>query len=94
MRLRVQYTAQLRTVVGRAEEEIELPEGSSLAELLAHVASEMCRDAAGYLIAPGGGLQPSLLVAVNNRAISTREALAVPIYSGDVVTLLPPIAGG
>jgi molybdopterin converting factor small subunit len=54
----------------------------------------MCREAAGYLIAPGGGLQPSLLVAVNNRAISTREALAVPINSGDVVTLLPPIAGG
>lgn len=94
MRLRVQYTAQLRTVVGRAEEEIELPEGSNLAELLAHVASEMGRDAAGYLIAPGGGLQPSLLVAVNNRAISTREALAVPINNGDVVTLLPPIAGG
>jgi len=94
MRLRVQYTAQLRTVVGRPEEEIELPEGSNLAELLAHIASEMCREAARYLLAPGGGLQPSLLVAVNNRAISTCEARAVSINSGDVVMLLPPIAGG
>ena len=94
MRLRVQYTAQLRTAVGRAEEEIDLPDGSNLDDVLVRVASEMCREAAGYLLAPGGGLQPSLLVAVNDRAISTREAPAVPIHSGDVVILLPPIAGG
>lgn len=94
MRLRVQYTAQLRAAVGRAEEEIDVPEGSNLAELLLRVASEMCRDAAGYLLAPGGELQPSLLVAVNDRAISTSEAVTVPINSGDVVTLMPPIAGG
>ena len=94
MRLRVQYTAQLRTAVGRAEEEIDLPEGSNLAELLVRVASEMCREAAGYLLAPDGQLQPSLLVAVNERAISISEARAVPVNSGDVVILLPPIAGG
>jgi MoaD family protein len=94
MRLRVQYTAQLRTVVGRTEDEVDLPEGSNLAELLLRVASEMCREAAEYLLAPGGELQPSLLVAVNGRAISTRMAGTVPINTGDVVILLPPIAGG
>jgi len=94
MRLRVQYTAQLRAVAGRSEDELDLPEGSTLAEVLVHVATEVCRDAAGHLLTPGGGLQPSLLVAVNNRAISTREAGAVPVSAGDVVMLLPPIAGG
>ncbi len=94
MRLRVQYTAQLRTAVGRCEEEIDLPEGTSLAELLVLVASEWCREAAGYVLTSGGELQPSLLVAVNNGAISTREAQAVLVNAGDVVMLLPPIAGG
>ena len=94
MRLRVQYTAQLRTVVGRAEEEINLPEGSNLAELLMYLASETRREAAEYLLDSGGGLQPSLLVAVNNRAISACEARAVTMNTGDIVTLLPPIAGG
>ena len=94
MRLRVQYTAQLRAVVGRIEEEIELPEGSTLAELLVHVASEVCRDAASHLLTPGGDLQPSLLVAVNQGAVSLRDARAVFVNTGDVVTLLPPIAGG
>jgi molybdopterin converting factor small subunit len=94
MRLRVQYTAQLRTAVGRSEEEFELPEGSSLAELLVHVASVLCREAAGYVITASGEPQPTLLVAVNNGAISARQARDVPVSSGDVVMLLPPIAGG
>jgi molybdopterin converting factor small subunit len=94
MRLRVQYTAQLRTAVGRSEEEIELPEGSNLAELLLQVASALCRDAAGYMLTSSGQLQPSLLVSLNNGAISTREAGDVLVNSGDVVMLLPPIAGG
>ena len=94
MRLKVQFTAQLRTVVGRAEEVVELPEGSNLEGLLVHVATELCRETAGYLLAPGGGLQSSLIVSVNNRAVSTHEASAVLIHSGDVVMLLPPIAGG
>jgi len=52
------------------------------------------REAAASLLAPGGELQPSLLVSLNNRAISAREAGAVPISSGDIVMLLSPIAGG
>ncbi len=94
MRLRVQYTAQLRTVVGRTEEEIEFPEGSNLAELLVHLASELRREAAPFLLTAGGELQPSLLVALNHGAVSSCNARAVLVNAGDVVTLLPPIAGG
>ena len=94
MRLRVQYTAQLRTVSGRAEDEVEIPEGSNLAELLRRVASELPPEAAPYLLTPGGELQPSLLVAVNNGAVMSREAHAVLVHTGDVIMLMPPIAGG
>ncbi|MEX0642308.1 MAG: MoaD/ThiS family protein [Pirellulales bacterium] len=94
MRLHVRYTAQLRAVVGRAEEEVELPEGSSLADLLINVASQLPDAAAAYMITPTGDLQPSLLVAVNQAAVSSRDAAGVPVNSGDVVMLLSPIAGG
>lgn len=94
MRLRVQYTAQLRTLVGRTEQEVELPEGSNLADLLMQLTSEVSPEAAGYLFAPNGGLRPSLLVVVNNKAVSTSEADTVLIHTSDVVMLLPPIAGG
>jgi molybdopterin synthase sulfur carrier subunit len=94
MRLHVQYTAQLRALVGRGEEEIELPEGSNLADLLLHVAAQLPLAAAPYLVTPRGDLQPSLLVAVNQAAVSPSDAAGVPVKSDDVVMLMPPIAGG
>lgn len=94
MRFRVQYTAQLRTVVRRAEDEIELPESSTVSELLVHVAQRLRPEAAPYLLTPGGEVQSSLLVAVNQTAVAPREAGTVCIHEGDVVILMPPIAGG
>ena len=93
MKLRVQYTAQLRTAVGRAEEDVELPEGSTLSELLAHLATRG-RDVAVHLVTDVGAAQPSLLMAVNSAAVPAHAAAATPIKCGDVVTLMPPIAGG
>lgn len=94
MRLRVQYTAQLRTAIGRSEEEIELPEGSSLYDLIALLASDRHRETAPFLLRPGGEMQPSLLVTVNTRAVPAGEARSMRISAGDVVMLMPPIAGG
>jgi molybdopterin synthase sulfur carrier subunit len=94
MKLRVQYTAQLREAVGRPHDELELPEGSSLADLLRQLAVQMDEAAAAHLIAPGGRLRPSLLVVVNESATSIHVAAATVLRHGDVVLLLPPIAGG
>jgi molybdopterin synthase sulfur carrier subunit len=93
MKLRVHYTAQLRAAVGRSEEEVELPEGSSLADLLIRLAGNY-REAQPHLATASGGIRPSLLVVVNNAAVPLREAPARVLFAGDVVMLLPPIAGG
>jgi MoaD family protein len=93
MKLRVQYTAQLRTIAGRSEEEIELPEGSSLATLLGRLAADR-NELASHLITPSGEGRPSLLVVINGQATAVRAADAIPLQHGDVVMLLPPIAGG
>jgi molybdopterin converting factor small subunit len=94
MKLRVQYSAQLRTAIGRPHDEVDLPAGSSLAELLAHLAANLDEAAAGHLIAPGGGFRPSLLVVVNDAATPVHAATTTELQPGDVVLLLPPIAGG
>jgi molybdopterin converting factor small subunit len=94
MKLRVQYTAQLRTAAGRSEDEVELPEGSSLAALLDHLAARLGDSAAAHLILPGGKLPRTLLVVVNDSAASAHEAATTVLQSGDVVLLLPPVAGG
>jgi molybdopterin converting factor small subunit len=94
MRLRVQYSAQLRTAVGRPHDELELPDGSSLAGLLDHLASSLDEAAAAHLITPGGGFRQSLLIVVNDSAAPVHAAADTELRHGDVVLLLPPIAGG
>jgi len=94
MKLHVQYTAQLRTAVGRMDEEVELPESSSLAALVSHLADRLGREAASHLITPTGQTQCGLLIVVNGSAITAHQSAATVLRTGDVVTLLAPIAGG
>ena len=93
MKLRVQYTAQLRTAVGRSEDEVDLPDGSTLAGLLDHLAQRL-EGAAASLVAANGRPDRSLLVVHNGEAVARPEAWSTVLQSGDVVLLLPPIAGG
>lgn len=93
MKLHVQYMAQLRAAVGRAEEIVDFPEGSSLSELLVHLAERRC-EAAPHLINNAGQARSSLLLVVNDAAVAASEAATTILHSGDVVILLPPIAGG
>lgn len=94
MKLYVQYMAQLRTAIGRSEDEVELPDGSSLAQLLVCLAARGGRDVEPHLITETGKTRPSLLVVVNETAVSARHAATTVLQPGDKVTLLPPIAGG
>lgn len=93
MKLRVQYMAQLRTLIGQAEEVIELPEASRLSDLLAHLATSH-RGARSHFVTETGQARPSLVIVINDSAISARDAATTGLHSNDVVTLLPPIAGG
>jgi molybdopterin converting factor small subunit len=90
----VQYTAQLRTVLEKAEEEVELSERCSVAELLTRLASRWHAEAVNLLLTPAGSLQPSLMVVLNSEVVPAGETHKVQVKPGDVVTLLPPIAGG
>jgi molybdopterin converting factor small subunit len=94
MKLRVQYTAQLRTVTGRPEDVVELPDGSNLATLLNHLRNLLGDAAAFHLVATSGKLPRNLLIVVNGIAASGDDAADTVLSSDDVVLLLPPIAGG
>lgn len=94
MKLRVQYSAQLRAAVGRPHDELDLPDGSSLAELLDRLIGSLDETARTHLVAPGGGIRRSLLVVINESATPVHAAASTELRHGDVVLLLPPIAGG
>lgn len=93
MKLRVQYMSQLRTVVGQSEEAVEVPDACHLSELLGRLA-ERHVAAKSHFVTETGQPRPSLLIVINEAAVSARDAATTELHSNDVVTLLPPIAGG
>jgi molybdopterin converting factor small subunit len=94
MKLQVQYMGQLRTAAGRSEEQIELAEPTTLAALLKQLASRLGAGAAPHLVTAAGHAQGGLLIVVNGSAIAAPHSAETVLRTGDVVTLLPPIAGG
>ena len=94
MKLRVQYRAQMRTAAGRSEDEVELPEGSSLGELLGHLAEQLGQETAAHLVTGAGEVHNSLLIVVNDSVIAPHQTSTTVLRPGDIVALLPPIAGG
>jgi sulfur-carrier protein len=94
MKIRVQYSAQLRTSIGRIEEEVELTVGGTLAALIESLADRLDDDAKRHLLGPQGNIRASLLMVVNEAVTSADAATTTVLKSGDIVLLLPPIAGG
>ena len=68
--------------------------GANVATFLNHLASRLGREAFPHLLTPTGHPQSSLLVIVNDSAIPAPLMASTILRSGDIVILLPPIAGG
>ena len=81
MQVRILFFGMLKDLVGRNREEIELPEGSSVAEVLAHYESQV------------PGLKKwfsSVALAVNQQYVGPNTKLR----AGDEIALMPPVSGG
>lgn len=81
MRVKMLYFGPARDASGRAEEVLSLEEGSSVRSLLDRVSEEHAKLRR---------MRGSVKVAVNEEIAKGDEVLE----DGDVVALLPPVAGG
>ena len=94
MLLRIQYTGQLPTAAGVSEEELDLPESTTLPALLRTLATRLGDSAAPHLLTSSGVPPCGLLIILNNTALPFPIPPATILHPGDTITLLPPIAGG
>lgn len=81
MRVKVLFFGQLRDVVGRAEDTVELAEGASVADLLAHY-RRTCPRLEDF--------RSSLAISLNQEYAD----VSAHLHHGDEVALLPPVSGG
>ncbi|MDE2860372.1 MAG: molybdopterin converting factor subunit 1 [Chloroflexota bacterium] len=80
MRVAVRFFAMYRERAGVSHTEVELPEGSSPAQLLVHLRSEF----------PSLPAEAPVLIAVNSEYVSDEAVL----QDGDEVAFIPPVSGG
>jgi len=89
MRVRVLYFAAVRDLAGRAEETLEVPEGVGTVGALARTLEQHLPALAGRLV-PAAGVASHVRIARNEEFAADAD----PIEDGDVIALIPPVAGG
>jgi molybdopterin synthase catalytic subunit/molybdopterin converting factor small subunit len=81
VRVKVLFFGQIKDIVGRSEDALELREGDTAGSVFQRYAEQFPRLA---------GLSDSTVVA-RNRAFAPRST---PVEDGDEIALLPPVSGG
>ncbi len=90
----VQFGAQLRHVAGVGHAVVSVPDECSVTDALRSIAAQFGPTLAERLVTADGTAQRSVLLFVNDQAISHTMAARHMLKSGDVLLLYPPISGG
>ncbi|MDK2913232.1 MAG: sulfur-carrier protein [Thermococcaceae archaeon] len=88
MKIRVRYFARYRSLVGKSEEELEVPDGITVGELIEFL-KERHPELKNEVFAEEDDLA-DVNVSRNGRYVKFDEAL----QDGDVVAIFPPVSGG
>jgi molybdopterin synthase sulfur carrier subunit len=92
--VKVSFYATIRAIVGTKTIEIELPEGSSIQELLDRVI-ERCPPLREKILDPDGKLSRSVQVFVDGRsAPHLPDGMETKLRADQAVDIFPAVAGG
>ena len=99
MKVVVRLYLFLRDVLGSKEVALELPEGSSVSELLQIMREQYglpdrISTEYGNLVLIENDQPVGLIILVDGRNIKQLQGLATVLKDGSVITLFPPAAGG
>ncbi len=96
MKVKIRYFTTLRELAQRAEENLDLSEGTTLAELIEKIALKYGKEARAHLYSDEdeGKIAPSIRFLINGRDSKTLNGFKTKQGDGDVVAIIPPIGGG
>lgn len=93
MKLTMDYTGQLASVAGVAEEQVEVGEGECLLEVLKARLVVHGEKFGELVFDDKGGIRSTLLVALDGEQ-ATGDKASLSLLGVKVVMLMTPIAGG
>ncbi len=85
----------LKQAIGQGLVEIDVRDGSTVADFLAHLKERWGDELSGHLFDPeSGAVLPHVRVMVNGQTIQFLLGMETALKEGDEVLLLPPASGG
>ena len=95
MKVKVQFFAAVRELVGSREEIVELPDRSTVKALLDSLVKIHGGRLRDYLYDPmTGELRLAVQLLIGDRPVSVLDGLSTVLQDGSVFAIIPPVGGG
>lgn len=95
MRVTLHTILGLKEAMGQRLTEIDLPDGSTIEDLLTYLKRRSGERLSGRLFDPdSGAVLPYVRIMVNGQTIQFLEGMETQLEQGDEVLILPPVSGG
>ena len=95
LKIKVRYFTTLRELAGTKEEDLEMKEEISLAQVIDEISLMYGEEAFDYLhVRATGMVDPSIKFLVNGVDAHRLRGFETRLREGDVVSVIPPIGGG
>ena len=96
MKVKVEFLGHIRNVIGsEREEEVEISEGSSIADLLMMLSEKYGEPFKKAIFEKSGAdVKSNYIITVNGYLLNQLKGLDTKLRNNDNVTLLPIVSGG
>jgi MoaD family protein len=94
MEVTVHYFTLLRSVTGTREEKMDVKEGSTVEDLLKTLSAKYGKEFERYIFSGREYRGLKLLFFVDGRSIEGSDGFKTKLKNGNILAIMPPIAGG
>lgn len=94
IKVRVKLFLTLRELVGKDILDIDLPEKSTVQDLLMFIIKKYGRAVSRYLLDERKNSREFLNYLINGKNITDLNGFETPLKTGDLIVIIPPVAGG
>jgi len=96
LKISVEYLGHIKNLIGnRREEQVEIRDGSTMAELLTMLSEKYGSSFKKAVYEPSGSdVKSNFIATVNGYLLNQLKGICTKLKDGDRVTLMPIVSGG
>ena len=94
MEITVRYFTVLRKITQKRQENLEMKPNSTIEDMLAILTQKYGESFERYVSSGKGKKGLQLVFLLNGQDVRNFDGLKTKLHSGDLVAVIPPIAGG